>query len=59
MGLEQIIPAFFLIAVLILVLPGFVSSNSNKKQFLKNIFIWSIIVGFVMLLSFIIFKWKK
>ena len=56
MGLEQIIPVFFLIAVLILVLPGFVSSNSNKKQFLKNIFIWSIIVGFVMLLSFIIFK---
>jgi len=59
MGLEQIIPAFFLIAVLILVLPGFVSSNSNKNQFLKNIFIWSIIVCFVVLLSFIIFKWKK
>tara|TARA_B100000683_G_scaffold14878_1_gene15021 strand:+ start:156 stop:326 length:171 start_codon:yes stop_codon:yes gene_type:complete len=56
MGLEQIIPAFFLIAVLILVLPGFVSSNSNKNQFLKNIFIWSIIVCFVVLLSFIIFK---
>ena len=33
MGLEQIIPAVFLIAVLILVFPGFYRSNSKSKQF--------------------------
>ena len=44
MGLEQIIPAIFLILVLILDLPGFLRSNSKLKQFIKNLFIWSIIV---------------
>ena len=33
MGLEKLIPAFFLIAVLVLVLPGFLRSNSKSKQF--------------------------
>ena len=37
MGLEQIIPAIFLIAVLFLVLPGFLRSNSKSKQFIKSI----------------------
>ena len=31
MDLEEIIPAIALIAVLILVLPGFISSNSEKE----------------------------
>ena len=33
MNLEQIVPAIALIAVLFLVLPGFISSNSNKILF--------------------------
>ena len=56
MSLEQIIPAIFLIALLILVLPGFLSSNSNSKQFIKNIFIWSIIVVSVVIISYLILK---
>jgi Na+/melibiose symporter-like transporter len=56
MELEQVIPAIFLISVLFLVLPNFVSTNSKLKQFLKNLFIWSIIVVIVMLLSYFIFK---
>ena len=56
MGLEQIVPAIFLIAVLILVLPGFLSSNSNLKRFLKNLFIWSIIVLFLMVVTYLIYK---
>ena len=36
MGLEQIVPAIALIAVLILVLPNFLRSNSEKKQLFKN-----------------------
>ena len=56
MNLEQIVPAFFLIAVLILVLPGFLRSNSKLKQFLKNLSIWSIIIVMVVLISYVIFK---
>ena len=55
MNLDQIIPAIFLIAVLILILPGFLSSNSKLKQFIKNLFIWSIIVVSIVLVSYLIF----
>ena len=55
MNLEQIIPAIFLIAVLILVIPGFIRSNSKLKQFIKNLFIWSVIVLSIVLVSFLIF----
>ena len=54
MGLEQIVPAIFLIAVLILVLPSFLRFNLNSKQFIKNIFIWSIIVVSVIIISYLI-----
>ena len=56
MGLEQIVPAIFLILVLILILPGFIKSNSNSKQFIKNIFIWSIIVVSIVIISYSILK---
>ena len=55
MDLEQIIPAIFLIAVLILVLPGFLSSNSKLKQFIKNLSIWSIIIVSIVLITYLIF----
>ena len=56
MGLEEIVPAVSLIAVLILVLPEFLRSNSKLKQFLKNLSIWAIIVLAVMIVSYLIFK---
>ena len=56
MGLDQIVPTIFLLTVLILILPGFLSTNSKTKQFLKNLFIWSIIVVSVMIVSYLIFK---
>ena len=56
MELEQIIPAISLIAVLILVLPAFLRSNSKLKQFLTNLSIWAIIVLAVMIVSYLIFK---
>ena len=49
MNFEQIVPAIALMLVLILVLPNFLSSNSNLKIFLKNISIWTIIVLVVMI----------
>ena len=56
MGLEQIIPAIFLIAVLFLVIPSFLKSNLKSKRFFKNLFIWSIIVISIVIVSMIIFK---
>ena len=56
MNLEQIAPAIFLIAVLILVLPGFLKSNSQLKLFVKNLFIWCIIVVSIVIVSMIILK---
>ncbi len=55
MRLEEIVPAIALIAVLFLVLPGFISSNSKKKLFFKNLGIWGIIVLLVMVLTYLIF----
>ena len=54
MGLEKIVPAIALIAVLILVLPNFLRSNSEKKQLFKNLFIWSIIVLVVVIILYLI-----
>ena len=56
MGLEQIIPVIFLIAVLILVVPGFIRSNSKLKLFVKNLIIWSIIIVFVVIIFYLISK---
>tara|TARA_A100001011_G_scaffold6415_1_gene7365 strand:- start:662 stop:832 length:171 start_codon:yes stop_codon:yes gene_type:complete len=54
MGLKEIIPSIFLIAVLILVLPSFLNSNSRLKEFIKNLLIWSIIVAVIVIISYLI-----
>ena len=54
MNIEQIIPAIFLIAVLALVLPAFLKTNSKLKQFLTNLSIWAIIVIVVMIVLYFI-----
>tara|TARA_B100001113_G_C20732636_1_gene458634 strand:+ start:393 stop:563 length:171 start_codon:yes stop_codon:yes gene_type:complete len=48
MDTNQIMSAIFLIAVLALVLPGFLSTNNKIKQFMKNISIWAIIVVIII-----------
>ena len=54
MNWEQIVPAISLIAVLILVLPSFLRTNSKLKQFLTNLSIWAIIVIVVMVVLYLI-----
>ncbi len=54
MNWDQIIPTISLIAVLILVLPAFLRTNSKLKQFLTNLSIWTIIVFVVMVLLYLI-----
>jgi hypothetical protein len=46
--------AIFLIAVLILILPGFLSTNNKLKQFIKNLSIWAIIVLVIIVIIYLI-----
>ena len=55
MKTEQIMSAIFLIAVLILVLPAFLSTNNKIKQFLKNLSIWAIIVLVIIVIINLIY----
>ena len=54
MDTNQIMSAIFLIAVLFLILPGFLSANTNIKQFLKNLSIWAIIVLSIIVIIYFI-----
>ncbi len=56
MNFDELVPAAALIAILILIFPNFLSSNSNNKIFVKNISIWTIIVFTVMIVSYLILK---
>ena len=55
METEQIMSAIFLIAVLILILPSFLSTNNKIKQFLKNLSIWAIIVLVIIVIINLIY----
>ena len=55
MNWDQIIPAIFMIAVLILVIPSFLRTNSKLKLFLTNLSIWAIIVSVVMIVVLFVF----
>ena len=54
MEIDQIMSAVFLIAVLALILPGFLSTNSKLKQFMKNLSIWTIIVLIIIVIIYLI-----
>ena len=56
METNQIMSAIFLIAVLFLILPGFLSTNSKIKQFLKNLSIWTIIIVVIIVIIYLIKK---
>ena len=55
METEQIMSAIFLVAVLILILPSFLSTNNKIKQFLKNLSIWAIIVLIIIVIINLVF----
>jgi len=59
METNQIMTAVFLIAVLALVLPGFLSTNNKLKLFMKNISIWTIIVFVITIIIYFIKSWEK
>ena len=54
MSTEQTMSAIFLIAVLILILPGFLSTNNKLKDFFKNLSIWTIITLVIIVIIYLI-----
>ena len=56
MHMQEIMSAIFLLAVLLLVLPSFLNTNSKLKQFIKNISIWAIIVLIIVVIINLIIK---
>ena len=46
--MDKVIPVLYMIGVLVLVLPAFLQSNSKLKIFLKNLYIWTIIVLIIL-----------
>ena len=54
METNQIMSAIFLIAVLVLILPSFLSTNNKLKQFLNNLSIWTIIVLVIIVVIYIV-----
>ena len=54
METEQIMSAIFLIAVLTLILPSFLSTNNKLKQFLSNLSLWTIIVLVIIVILYLI-----
>ena len=55
MATDQIMSAIFLVAVLILILPTFLSTNNKIKQFLKNLSIWAIIILVIIVIINLIY----
>jgi len=54
MNTDQIMSAIFLIAVLILILPSFLSTNNKLREFLRNLSIWTIIVLIIIVIIYLV-----
>ena len=58
MAMQEIMSAVFLLAVLFLVLPSFLNTNTKFKQLIQNISIWAIIVLIIVVIikSYLVMK---
>ena len=54
MNTDQIMSAIFLIAVLVLILPSFLSTNNKLKEFLRNLSIWAIITLLIIVIIYFV-----
>ena len=53
--MDKLLSVIFMVGVLLLVIPGFLQSNSQLKQFLKNLSIWIILI-LIIFVIFYLFK---
>ena len=51
--MDKLLSVIFMVGVLLLVLPGFLKSNSQLKQFLKNLTIWIFIILTILLIIYL------
>jgi Ca2+/H+ antiporter len=51
--MDKLLSVIFMVAILLLVLPGFLQSNSQLKQFLKNLSIWIIVVLVILMIVYL------
>ena len=51
--MDKLLSVVFMLGVLLIVLPGFLQSNSQLKQFLKNLSIWIIVVLIILIFIYI------
>jgi len=51
--MDKLLSVIFMVGVLLLVLPGFLQSNSQLKQFLKNLSIWVIVIIIILIVIFL------
>jgi hypothetical protein len=50
--MDKLLSVIFMVGVLLLVLPGFLQSNSKLKQFFKNLTIWIIIIFIILVIIY-------
>ncbi len=50
--MDKLLSVIFMVGVLLLVLPSFFKSNSQLKQFLKNLTTWIIIILTTLLIIY-------
>ena len=50
--MDKLLSVVFMVGVLILVLPGFLQSNSQLKQFLKNFSVWAAVVFIILIVIY-------
>ncbi len=46
---DEVLSVVYLLLLIVLVFPGFIYANKNKKTFLKNLIIWIVIVGIILI----------
>jgi len=51
--MDKFISVIFMVGILLLVLPGFLQSNSQLKQFIKNFSIWIIVVLIILMIVYL------
>ena len=51
--MDKLLSEIFMVGVLLLVFPGFLQSNSQLKQFLKNLSIWVIVILIILIVIFL------
>ena len=51
--MDKLLSVIFMVGILLLVLPGFLQSNSQLKQSIKNLTIWIIVILIILVISYL------